>query len=98
MPWYVCLLEVRGQPKAVCFFLLHVFWGLNSKVKCLYLLLGIFSADFFFLNVCGILPTRMPVCHSVSEEARRGIGCHGTGFAIGVGNCTHVLWKNSQCS
>lgn len=41
-------LEVRGQPKAVCFFLLHVFWGLNSKVKCLYLL-GIFSAAFFFL-------------------------------------------------
>lgn len=53
---------------------------------------------FFFFNVCGILPTRMSVCHSVSEGARRGIGCHGTGFAIGVGNCTHVLWKSSQCS
>lgn len=52
MPWYVCLLEVRGQPKAVCFFLLHVFWGFNSKVKCLYLLLGIFSADFFFFLMC----------------------------------------------
>lgn len=67
----VCLWKSEANLRELVFFLLRVAWGLNSKVKCLYLMSILSVTNFlkFLFYVYGILPAYC--IQGLPEEARR---------------------------